>query len=149
MKHCSSLRSTKAIDLLLGLCWCTAVGGAFAGQVDFTRPIPASFKVQPFPGHPAFVFTIYGAPAELEPLKQLVEVMRDQQLGNGFDPGPTPNRATTPVFDYLATLGWPVMCYPGCADMQIKGGRCVLGPENEAALAAMDRAGGFHCGPTR
>jgi hypothetical protein len=32
------------------------------------------------------------------------------------------------------------MCYPGFADMQVKGGRCVLGPENEAALAAMDRA---------
>jgi len=86
---------------------------------------------------------MYGAPAELEPLKQLVQVMQDQHLGNGFDPGPTPNLATKPVFDYLATVGWPVMCYPGCADMQIKGGRCVLGPENEAALAAMDRAGFF------
>ncbi len=111
-----------------------------ASQVGFTAPLPATFEVRPLPGHSAFVFPIYGAPAELEPLKQLVQVMRDQHLGNGFDPGPTPNRNTKPIYDYLAGVGWPVICYPGCADMQIKGGRCVLGPDNEAALEAMDRA---------
>ena len=130
----------KVIGLLLGLCYCASAYGA---HVDFAAPLPASFQVRALPGQPGFVFTIYGAPAELEPLKQLVQVMQDQHLGNGFDPGPTPNAASKPIFDYLATVGWPVMCYPGCADMQIKGGRCVLGPENEAALAAMDRAGVF------
>jgi hypothetical protein len=143
MMHRDLVHRIKAIGLLLGLCCCATPASAVAGQVEFTRPIPASFQVRPLPGHPAFVFTIYGAPAELEPVKQLVQVMRDQHLGNGFDPGPTPNPATKPIFDYLANVGWPVMCYPGCADMQIKGGRCVLGPENEAALAAMDRAGVF------
>jgi hypothetical protein len=127
----------------LGLCCCTNAANGAADRVDFTRPVPGSFQVKPLPGQSACVFTIYGAPGELEPLKQLVQVMQDQHLGNGFDPGPTPNPATKPVFDYLATVGWPVMCYPGCADMQIKGGRCVLGPENEAALAATDRAGVF------
>jgi hypothetical protein len=83
---------------------------------------------------------MYGTPGELEALRQLVGVMREQKLGNGFDPGPGPQPNSKPIFDYLATVGWPVMCYPGCADMQVKGGRCVLGPENEAALAAMDRA---------
>ena len=133
----------KALCLGFGLCCSTTVVDGAAGQVDFTRPIPASFQVKPLPGQSAFVFTIYGAPGELEPLKQLVQVMQEQHLGNGFDPGPTPNPASKPIFDYLATVGWPVMCYPGCADMQIKGGRCVLGPENEAALAATDRAGVF------
>jgi hypothetical protein len=109
-------------------------------SVGFTAPMPTNFQVRPLPGQSAFVFTIYGAPAELEPLRQLVQVMRKQQLGNGFDPGPTPHHNTKPVFAYLAGVGWPVICYPGCADMQIKGGRCVLGPENEAALEAMDRA---------
>ena len=137
------VRRIKAICLLLGLCCRATAGSAVAGQVEFTRPIPTSFQVRPLPGQTAFVYTIYGAPAELEPLKQLVEVMRDQQLGNGFDPGPTPNPATKPVFDYLATVSWPVMCYPSGAEMQIKGGRCVLGPENEGALAAVDRAGVF------
>ena len=137
------MHSYKSINLLLGL-WFVPIGGvAFGGPVDFAAPVPTNWQVRPLPGHPAFVFTIYGAPGEMEPVKQLVQVMRDQQLGNGFDPGPAPNRATQPAFDYLASVGWPVICYPGCADMQIKGGRCVLGPENEAALAAMDRAGVF------
>ena len=83
---------------------------------------------------------MYGVPGEMEPLKQLVQVMREQSLGNGFDPGPTPRPKTKPIFDYLASVGWPVICYPGCADMQVKGGRCVLGTENEAALAVLDRA---------
>ena len=78
---------------------------------------------------------MYGTPGELGSLKQLVQVMQEQSLGNGFDPAPTPNRNTKPIFDYLAGMRWPVLCYPGCADMQVQGGRCVLGPENEAALA--------------
>jgi beta-1,2-mannosidase len=105
--------------------------------------LSTNFLVRPLPGHPAFVFTIYGVPGELESLQQLVQVMRDQQLGNGFDPGPTPRPNAKPIFDYLASVGWPVMCYPGCADMQVKGGRCVLGPADAAALAPMDRAGLF------
>ena len=133
----------KAIPLLTAFCCFALVNGASGAKVDFAVPIPANHRLQPLPGQHGFVFTIYGAPAELEPLKQLVQVMKDQQLGNGFDPGPTPGPATKPLFDYVATVGWPVMCYPGCADMQIRGGRCVLGPENEAALAAMDRAGVF------
>ena len=52
----------------------------------------------------------------------------------------TPYGLGKPIFDYLASIGWPATCYPGCADMQVDGGRCVLGPENEAALASMDRA---------
>jgi len=111
--------------------------------VRWQKPAPARFAVQTLPGHPDFVFSMYGAPAELEPLQQLVEAMRTYRLGNGFDPGPPPQPNLKPVFDYLAGVGWPVMCYPGCADMQIKGGRCVLGPEHEAALASMDRAGRF------
>ena len=137
-------RSIEGIDVLLLLACLTNAGGMLAGPVEFAGPLPAKFAIRPLPGHPAVVFTMYGAPAELESMKQLVRVMRDQHLGNGFDPGPTPNRATKPIFDYLASLGWPVMCYPGCADMQIKGGRCVLGPENEAGLEGMDRAGVFN-----
>ena len=123
MIHRGSLYDCNALCLFLGLCCCctTAVNGP-PGQVDFTRPIPASFQVKPLPGQSAFVLTLYGAPGELEPLKQLVQVIQGQHLGNGFDPGPTPNPASKPIFDYLATVGWPVMCYPGCADTQIKGG---------------------------
>ncbi len=79
---------------------------------------------------------MYGIPGGLEPLRQLVGAMRKQKLGNGFDAGPRPGPATKPVFDYLAGVGWPVICYLGCAEMQVEGGQCVMGAENEAALAA-------------
>ncbi len=117
---------------------CGILVGFVASALD--APLPPNFRVVLLPGSTGVVFTMYGAPGELGPLKQLVQVMREQQLGNGFDPGPTPHPSQKLVFDYLAGVGWPVMCYPGCADMQVKGGRCVLGPENEATLAAMDRA---------
>jgi len=89
------------------------------------------------------VFSLYGTPAGLEPLQGLVQTMREQSLGNGFDPGPTPTPAAKPLFDYLASVGWPLICYPGRPDMQIQGGRCALGAENARALASMDQAGVF------
>jgi hypothetical protein len=95
------------------------------------------------PGQREFVFTMYGAPAELNALRQLVALMQEQKLGNGFDPGPAARAVNKPVFDYLATIGWPVIAYPGCADMQVNGG-CVLAPEDEAALVALDAAGVFN-----
>jgi hypothetical protein len=100
-------------------------------------------QVRLIPGQHGFIFNMYGAPAGIEPLKQLVKVMRDQHLGNGFDPGPEPKPDMKPVFDYLSHVGWPVICYPGCSDMQVKGARCVLGPENATVLSAMDSAGLF------
>ena len=81
---------------------------------------------------------MYGTPGELDPLKGLVDVMRREHMGNGFDPGPTPRLGAKPVFDFLASVGWPVMCYPGYADMPIKGGRCVLTPDDASSLAGMD-----------
>ncbi len=105
---------------------------------DFETLTRGGQQVWLLPGQRGFVFSLYGAPGELDKIQQLVGVMRAQNLGNGFDPGPTPQPTTKPIFDYLATVGWPVICYPG-GDMQIKGGRGVLGKENEGALAAMDR----------
>lgn len=112
-------------------------------SVNFQEALPAVFTPRLLPGHREFAFTLYGVPGDLPTLKQVVEVMRARTLGNGFDPGPTPTAESQPIFDYLASIGWPVVAYPGCADMQIKGGRCVLGPANAQALAAMDRAGLF------
>lgn len=109
---------------------------------DFETLARGAQQVRLLPGQREFVFSLYGAPGELDKLRQLVGVMREQNLGNGFDPGPGPYPHTKPIFDYLATVGWPVICYPG-GDMQVKGGRGALGRENEAALAAMDQAGLF------
>lgn len=118
--------------------------GSRAESPAWAAPVPGRFAVRPLPGQTGFVFTVYGIPGELGPVKELVEVMRAQSLGNGFDPGPAPYPGAKPVFEYLAGVGWPVICYPGCADMQVKGGRCVLGSTNEAVLAPLDRAGVFH-----
>ena len=99
-------------------------------------------QVQLLPGQRGFVFTIYNAPGELHKVQQLVRVMREQMLGNGFDPGPSPNARTKPIFDELATVGWPVLFYSG-AEMQIQGGRAVMGGEQRGAISAMDDAGIF------
>jgi len=99
-------------------------------------------QVRLLPGQREVVFSMYGAPGELEPLRQLASVMREQKLGNGFDPGPGAGPGAKPILEYLSTLGWPVIFYSG-AEMQINGGRAVLGREHETSLAVMDRAGIF------
>ena len=101
-------------------------------------------KVRLLPGQTNFIFTLYGTPGTLPELEQLVQVMKERHLGNGFDPGPAARPASKPLFDFLAATGWPVVAYPGCADMQIAGGRCVLGPEDKAALQSLDQAGVFN-----
>jgi hypothetical protein len=121
----------------------TAAVGGTDNPGRFGGPIPETFRVRLLPGASSFVFSMYGMPAELESLKQLIGVMREQSLGNGFDAGLTPRPRAKPLFDCLAANRWPVLCYPGCADMQVKGGRCVLRPDDEAALAGMDGAGVF------
>jgi len=120
-----------------------AAAGRRRGYPTFDSLASGPQQVRLLPNQTDCVFTMYSIPADLNGLKQLVAVMRKGYLGNGFDPGPAPRPSSKPIFDYLATVGWPVMCYPGCADMQIKGGGCVLGKEDEAAIAAMDQAGVF------
>ena len=78
-------------------------------STNWLGPIPSRFTVQLLQRHSEFAFSMYGAPAELDRLKELVQVMREQKLGNAFDPGPTPAPNTKPVFDFLAEVGWPVV----------------------------------------
>ena len=99
-------------------------------------------RVRLLSGQDGFVFTLYGAPGELDTVRQLVDVLRERQTGNGFDPGPGPHPDMKAVFEFLAQENWPVVCYPG-GDMQIVGGRGPLGPANAAVLEPMDRAGVF------
>ncbi len=99
------------------------------------------WRVRLLPGSREFTFTMYGCPGNVHELKQLVAVMQQRGLGNGFDPGPTAKVASRPLFEYLATVGWPLICYPGYADMQVKEGRCRLSDEDEEALRILDRAG--------
>ena len=101
------------------------------------------WKPRLLPGH-LFTFSMSGTPGgDLEALRQLVGVMRERGLGNGFDPGPSAHRNSRPLFEYLATVGWPVICYPGYADMQVMDGNARLGDEDERAVQVLDRAGVF------
>ena len=128
------------LALIVGLCAADCAAIVFP-KYDSLACSP--WQVRLLPGQRDVVFSMYGTPGEVETLRQLIAVMREQNLGNGFDPGPASRAASKPLFEQLATVGWPVMAYPGCADMQIKGGTCVLKPEDEEALSILDRAGVF------
>jgi hypothetical protein len=134
--------ATSAALIAVGtmIFWCSAARAEFPSYPDVSGSL---WKPCLLPGQPGFVFSMYGAPGDVAGLRQLVAVMREQKLGNGFDPGPAARAASKPLFDYLATVGWPVTAYADCADMQVEGGDCVLKSEDEAAFAAMDRAGVF------
>jgi hypothetical protein len=101
------------------------------------------WNVTLLPGQPGFVFTMYGCPGELEKLKEMVGVMREKGLGNGFDPGPTACAASKPLFEYLASIHWPMICYPGFGDFQIKDGNARLSDADETAMQVLDQAGDF------
>lgn len=147
--------STAAVVCLAGLlaeAWCvqasanpTASAGVeakAAGRLNYEAVSNGPWKVRPLPGHP-FTFTMYGCPGEPNRLKELVAVMKEQRLGNGFDPGPSARAESAPLFEVLASVGWPVICYPGYSDMQIKEGRSRLSDADEAAMRILDRAGVF------
>src|SRR5690606_25818238 len=95
------------------------------------------------PGHGEFVFTMYNCPGDLKSLKELVDVMQTEGLGNGFDPGPPSYAQAAEAFDYIATLGWPVVAYPAAPDMQVVDGTNILKDEDEAMLQRFDAGGGF------
>ncbi len=96
------------------------------------------------PGQTDFAFTLYGTPGSLAELKEVVAVMREKHLGNGFDPGPAAVAASRPLLEYLASVGWPVILYPPDGGrMQVKGSTSVLNHADEETLRLMDRAGVF------
>ncbi len=128
--------------LLCAVCLCSVVA-ASPPAIDYEELASGAWQVYPLPGHPGFVFTMYGCPGEVIHLEELVHVMRDKGLGNGFDPGPSARAGSRPLFEYLATVGWPVICYPGYSDMQVKEGRARLSDADEAAVQVLDQAGVF------
>ncbi len=100
-------------------------------------------RVRQLPGHDSFTFTMYGCPGPLEDLQALVETMKRESLGNGFDPGPGVGPANQKQYDYLRKLGWPVVGYASTADHQVKEGTCRLSDEQNAILKNLDNAGIF------
>jgi len=140
-----SLPLCTILFVTLGVFWGRAGSETLTSKSSrgaFSSPCPKAFEVQLLPGKKEFVFSMYGTPGDLKGIQQLVAFMQAKKLGNGFDPGPGTQPDAKPVFDYLASIGWPVTCYSG-GEMQIKGGRAVLGPENARTLSSMDQAGVF------
>ena len=90
-----------------------------------------------------FIFSLYGSPGDLVTVRQLVETMRSQELGNGFDPGPGTQPNSKAVFEFLAKNRWPVVLYSG-GEMQIQGGRAVFGRAQAEVLDPMERANVFN-----
>jgi hypothetical protein len=120
---------------------CLGVRGDDATTNQFRADLPAPRLL---PGQNDFAFTLYGCPDNVPQLKEVVAVMRERGLGNGFDPGPAAVASSRPLLEYLATVGWPVIYYPPDGGrMQVKGGTSVLNNADEEALRVMDRAGVF------
>lgn len=112
---------------------------------EYSKLSNSPWRVQLLPGHNEFVFSMYGCPDQLEPLKSLIEVMREEGLGNGFDPGPFGSAKSKPLFEYLSTVGWPIVSYPPYyGEFQVKYGRARLSDEDEQALQILDKAGIFN-----
>lgn len=114
---------------------------AFAGSAS--PDLPAQWAPILLPGQDGFVFTMYSCPGDLEGLRELVEVMKTEGLGNGFDPGPPAYAAAAEAFDYIAAQGWPVIAYPAAPDMQVIDGLNVLKDEDEAVFQRFDAQGEF------
>lgn len=107
------------------------------------HPIPDAWAPILLPGHSDFTFTMYSTPGDLDGLKELVAVMQRDQLGNGFDPGPAAHANSAELLEYLATLGWPAVLYPGYPGFQIEGGVCAFTDADEAALQRFAASGNF------
>ncbi len=113
--------------------------------VEYSKLSNSPWQIQLLPGHNEFVFSMYGCPDQLEPLKELIKVMREKGLGNGFDPGPFGSAKSKPLFEYLATVGWPIVSYPPYyGEFQVKDSRARLSDEDEEALQILDKAGVFN-----
>lgn len=108
-------------------------------------PAPANpaFRVSLLPGHDTFTFSMGGCPAQLDSIKALVKVMKTENLGNGFDPGPAVSVNHAAQYEFLREVGWPVVGYACTSDHQVKDGTCFLSPEREAIVKILDDAGIF------
>ena len=108
-----------------------------------TPEIPDGWHPLLLPGQAEFVFTMYSCPGDLEGLKELVDVMKREELGNGFDPGPAAHANSADMLDYLSSLGWPLVSYPGYPNFQLEESECIFSDADEAVFQSFARNGSF------
>ena len=106
--------------------------------------LPDNWRVRLLPGQTGRVFTLYGCPANLNEVKRLIAAMKEEGLGNGFDPGPGTVASNAAFYEYFAEINWPVVGYPPFGgEFQVKHGRSQLTDADEAALQVMDDSNTF------
>ena len=139
------------------LVWCVSVLAAAAGEGEglsgsslggegcwpsYEAWSSGPMRVRLAKGVDGVVFAMYSSPGDLEGLRGLVEAMKREGLGNGFDPGPGPGARE--LLAYLADVGWPVISYPPYGgEFQVKQGRAALSDGDEATMQILDEAGLF------
>ncbi len=140
--HARGFAIMCATLFLVGLASAGSVRAAGPGSTNEFRGDHPQPRL--LPGQTNVAFTLYGCPDRLDDLKSLVEVLRATHLANGFDPGPAAVAGSRPLFAYLASVGWPIICYPPDGGrMQVKGGTSVLQNADEETLRVLDQAGVF------
>ncbi len=139
----SFLHQVPILALLTLLCPTQGLCAANSPAQLMASPNPA-WTPHLLPGHTNRVFTLYGAPSDLEACQRLIATMKSKGLGNGFDPGPTTVAANSALYQYFSQIHWPVVGYPPYGgEFQVKYGRSQLTDADEAALQFMDQTDTF------
>lgn len=124
--------------LLVGFLLNISCAAALAQDVSLAEPSNV-WQLKLLPGKSERVFTLYGCPGNLDEVKRLIACMKEEGLGNGFDPGPTAVADNAALYRYFAEIKWPVIGYPPYGgEFQVKHGRSQLTDPDEAALQVMD-----------
>jgi len=131
-------RAGSLMGLVLGLVLNSICAAEGMQTMSGFEP-PDAWHVKPLPGQTGRVFSLYGCPSNLDEVKRLIAHMKEEGLGNGFDPGPTTVAANGALYRYFAEIHWPVVGYPPYGgEFQVKHGRAQLTDADEAALQVMD-----------
>ena len=67
---------------------------------EYSKLPNSPWRVQLLPGHNEFIFSMYGCSDQLELFKNLIKVMQEEGLGNGFDPRPFVSPKSKMAFRY-------------------------------------------------
>lgn len=138
-----TLLGVAASFVMAGAVLAPAPTHAAATAPTFEALNQGPLRLRPMPGTQGFSFSLYGAPGDLNSVRELTGVLQREHLANAWDPGPGPGPGSEAVMEFLARLRWPVVFYSG-GEMQIMGGRAVFGEEQRKRVRPLDDAGVFN-----
>lgn len=145
--HFTSMSPSYPVRVLVRMLFAALASGVGALSAttipEYAAMSQGPLRVRLLPGAEEFAFSLYGAPGDLNSVRQLAEVLRARPLGNAWDPGPGPGPGSEATMTYLAELRWPVVFYSG-GEMQILGGRAKFGDAERNRIQALEKANVFH-----